>query len=86
MKITKTRLREIIKEEIHNLSENKTNTIEIADIFARFLIGDRKAAIRQLQSHMKSDFGIVETPGTAEYNTQFGRLTKKLDSAIKSEM
>ena len=86
MKITKTQLKEIIKEEVKSLNENKATTVEIADIFARFLIGDRKSAIRQLQSHMNSEFGIMETPGTAEYNKQFGRLTKKLDSAIKSEM
>lgn len=88
MKITRKELREMVKEEVTNLNESrKVNPVEIADVFTRFLIGDRKSAIKQLQSKfMDADVGIIETPGTPEYNKQFDQLTTRIERAIKSEM
>lgn len=68
------------------LDESKGDPLLLADTFARFLIGDRDAAIRQLQSMKNNDFGIMETPGSSEYNSQFGKLTKDIASAIKRNM
>ena len=77
---------EVITEDKTQINERKISSIEIADIFVRFLIGDRETAIKQLNQVKDAEFGVMETPGTAEYNKQFGRLTAAIDKAIKSNM
>lgn len=73
-------------EEIPTISEGVGNTREIAEIFARFLIGDRNDAIRQLKGQTKNSFGTMEKGGSAEWNNQFRDLIKKLEQAIKSAL
>jgi len=85
--------RKLMIEQIQSfkkpLNENtKVAPIEIADTFVRFLIGDRSSAIRELEKYksQNAEFGIMESPGSAEYNKQFGKLTKLIETAIKSGM
>lgn len=68
------------------ITEAKGNPDTLADIFARFLIGDRKAAIRQLQGEIKNEFGVMETPGTEEYNNQYRKLVDGFSKVIKSTL
>ena len=71
------------------VSEGKTIPVaspyEISNIFARFLIGDRKAALKQLDKYKNHSFGIVE-PDNGEWLKQFDNLISKMEKAIKSEM
>ena len=75
-----------IKESKESVNEAKTAPVFLADVFARFLIGDRTAALRQLQSMKDDEFGIMETPGTKEYNDQFKKLVDDIHKAIKRNM
>jgi len=68
------------------LNEGSAGTREIAEIFARFLIGDRPAAIKQLQSKIKVPYGQMEKGGTREWNDQFRDLINKLEHAINSAL
>ena len=72
-----------------SINESKTIPVaspyEISTIFARFLIGDRKDALRQLDKYKNHSFGIVE-PDNGEWLKQFDKLINKMEKAIKSEM
>lgn len=85
--IKESTLRTLIRKELKKqLNEDKGDPMVLADIFARFLIGNRENAIRQLQGQMKNDFGTMEAVGTKEYNDQFNKLVTLLAKAIKSAM
>jgi len=74
-----------IDETVEQLiTEAKGDTRKLADVLSRFVMGDRRSAISQLQKLSKDDFGIIEKPGTKEYNTQYENLFKKLHSALNS--
>ena len=68
------------------ITEGKGNPDKLGEIFARFLIGDREDALKQLRSEIKNEFGIMETPGTKEWTNQFSDLTTRFTKAIKGAM
>jgi hypothetical protein len=82
------KLKDILNESKNNISEAKKVDPRIAgDIFARYLIGDRTDAIRQLDKLKKiASFGVMETPGTKEYNQQFAELSDKITKVIRGVM
>ena len=82
----KSELRKIIQEEVKAAMNENRDINQLADIFTRFLIGNRESAIRQLGSLKDMDFGIMETPGTKEYNNQYNKLMDKMAKAIRSVM
>jgi len=82
------KLKDILNESKNNISEAKKVDPRIAgDIFARYLIGDITDAIRQLDKLKKiASFGVMETPGTKEYNQQFAELSDKITKVIRGVM
>jgi hypothetical protein len=80
-------LKKVIVEN-KQLNEASGDISNIAEIFTRFLIGDRKAAIRELQSEMKTNFVPIEVSIDRPdiYNKKFSALTKKIKQSIKSEL
>ena len=73
--------------KLNEAKPKQVDPVIVADIFARYLIGNRDMAIRQLEQ-MKdyAEFGIMEAPGTKEFNNQFQELISKIAKAIKSSM
>ena len=57
----------------------------IADVFARFLIGDRKAALMQIRSFVNAKIGPWNTD-SGEYNKEYSRLVDRLKKVIKAEV
>ena len=80
MKLTKSQLREIIKEELLNESVDDK---KLADAFTRYLMGDWPSAITQL-SNMGGSFKFtMETPGTKEYNNQYNDVYNSFLKLLK---
>lgn len=74
-----------LEEDKEPLHEGKTSLPEVADLFARFLIGDRKLAIRQLNMIVKDKIGNMEEPG--EYwNKQYVSLVTDITKALKKNL
>jgi hypothetical protein len=82
------KLKDILNESKNNINEAKKVNPRIAgDIFARYLIGDRTSAIKQLDKLKNTaEFGIMETPGTEEYNKQFAELVNRFEKVIRGVM
>lgn len=78
-------LKKVIVEN-KQLNEGSGDINRIAEIFTRFLIGDRTQALKQLQGEMKNSFVpiSISMDRTDEWNKKFGDLVKKLEQAIKS--
>lgn len=68
----------------NQLNERQGGTSEIAEIFARFLMGDREVAIKQLKKEIGTGFANPKPGGTAEWNKQFAELIKKLTITINA--
>lgn len=68
----------------NQLNERQGGTSEIAEIFARFLMGDREVAIKQLKKEIGTSFANPKPGGTAEWNKQFAELIKKLTVTINA--
>ena len=79
MKLTKQRLKEIIREEL--LTEG--NDINVAsDMFTRYILGDTQVASSQL-SRSRLKFDVPEFK-SEEYNKLFKKLHNAIVKAIKS--
>jgi len=78
--------KKVMTEGKSQLNEAALNSGPIAEMFARFLIGDREEAIKQLRGQMKKSFGTMEKGGTREWNDQFRDLKNKLEKAINQAL
>jgi len=75
----------VVTESKKSINEVKQgSTSEIAEIYARFLMGDREVAIKQLKSAIGTRYGNPKPGGTAEWNAQFAELIKKLTVTINT--
>jgi outer membrane protein assembly factor BamD (BamD/ComL family) len=90
MKLTKSQLREMIREEILTESADARN---IADSFTRYLMGNSKLAVQELTKYMnyhggsnpslnQVGYGQAE-PGTKEYNNEYKELYNAILKAIQ---
>ena len=74
--------------ENHIKDMNEASSMElkkVIDQFVRFLIGDRKVALRELESLKKFSFPIPKVDNK-EYNDLYGNLFKGLRQAIEKNM
>jgi len=79
----KSEVRKIIKEELGSINEGVQRADFIADIFTRFLIGNRNAAMVGLKRSIKDEMGTMAEPGTKEYNDQYKNLQDGIAAVIK---
>ena len=75
MKITKARLKEIIKEEYQNINEENENAWTI--IYKGLLSGFRKAKTKNLESVAKSVAFLIKTEYGRGALNDFLKLVKK---------
>lgn len=64
-------------------TKNSTPLIKIADIFVRYLIGDKDIAVSQLKKEqVSSDIAL----SAKEYNDLYSKFTKELFAVIQKNM
>ena len=70
------------------LNEGYRGATEAAEAFTRYLIGDRKIAIRNLTKIAKLEIGYVEDPDedSVAYNQQWKALYLEIYKVIKRNM
>jgi hypothetical protein len=79
---------EVIQEAYENsvLNEMATTDKTVADMFARYLIGDHTAAVSQLKTAQPIKTDFLNPDDSGDYNTRYQKLYKDLLSVIKKHM
>ena len=83
------KLKNILAEKKQPINESKGDIPNLANIFARFVIGDRETAIKQLQKEIKNDYGIdykYLANNPSEFNKVMGQMEQKMTIAIKQAL
>lgn len=79
-KLDRNTIRNIIKEELLKESVDKS----IADSFTRYLMGNPKHAVLELQRNAGKFGFTMEMPGTKEYNDQYTEVYSKFLKLLNS--
>ena len=84
----KSEVRQMIKEELskQSINEDAQKANFVADMFARYLVSNRAAALVSLKRSIKDEFGAKEEVGSKEWDKQLENLTTGISAVIKKYM
>ncbi len=74
-----------LSEHLVNEESSDRNWKYIADAYTRFLLGDRKAAIKLLSKFTDTDLNLSIESDSKEYNKQWARVFKGILEVIERE-